>query len=416
MTGERAKRFPLGLEDLVREPRRPEGRPGEMRAAALAASAALNTRQQSAKSTQSGAAARAQARATGAAQNAATARPQVIPQAKAQSSAVGSASGSAAASGAVPPRPQAAPVAKPAVNPSAGISARQPAAQVVKPSVKSNRTAGYARATSAPLQPSAQQATKAAKATNATKTTPRAGSERGTAANAVPGSTFGGAGSGALNNALALTSERVRERMVERLRANGISDPRVLNAMAVVPRHMFVDPGLAAQAYEDAALPIGHHQTISKPSVVARMIELAGAGRELNTVLEIGTGCGYQAAVLSQVAREVYSIERIKPLSERAKTNLRPLRIPNIRLHYGDGRLGLPSAAPFDAIVIAAAGLDVPQALLEQLAIGGRLIAPVGSQDGQSQVLTLVERVGPAQWRESRLDRVFFVPLKSGVI
>jgi protein-L-isoaspartate(D-aspartate) O-methyltransferase len=221
----------------------------------------------------------------------------------------------------------------------------------------------------------------------------------------------------ALNSAHALTSERVRERMVERLRANGITDQRVVHAMSVVPRHMFVDPGLAPQAYEDAALPIGHHQTISKPSVVARMIELAAAGRTLNNVLEIGTGCGYQAAVLSQVARDVYSIERIKPLYERAKTNLRPLRIPNIRLHYGDGRIGLPAAAPFDAIVIAAAGLDVPQALLEQLAIGGRLVAPVGTQDGQTQqVLTLVERTGPAQWRESRLDRVFFVPLKSGVI
>jgi len=219
-----------------------------------------------------------------------------------------------------------------------------------------------------------------------------------------------------LNASLTLTSERVRERMVERLRANGVTDQRVLNAMAMVPRHMFVDPGLATQAYEDAALPIGHHQTISKPSVVARMIELAAQGRTLNNVLEIGTGCGYQAAVLSNVARDVYSIERIKPLYERAKTNLRPLRIRNIRLHYGDGRIGLPSAAPFDAIVIAAAGLDVPQALLEQLAIGARLVAPVGSQDGQSQVLTLVERTGPAQWRESRLDRVFFVPLKSGVI
>ncbi|MCC8391336.1 protein-L-isoaspartate(D-aspartate) O-methyltransferase [Paraburkholderia sp. MMS20-SJTR3] len=343
MTGERAKRFPLGLEDLVREPRRPEGRPGEVRAAALAASAALNGRQQSAKSTQGGAAARAQVKAAGAASNAAAARPQVIPQAKVSGALTGAAlSGTtgAAPSGATPPKPpkpQAAPVAKPTLN-------------------------------------------------------------------------------GAPNSALALTSERVRERMVERVRANGVSDQRVLNALAAVPRHLFVDPGLAAQAYEDAALPIGHHQTISKPSVVARMIELAAAGRALNTVLEIGTGCGYQAAVLSQVAREVYSIERIKPLSERAKTNLRPLRIPNIRLHYGDGRLGLPSAAPFDAIVIAAAGLDVPQALLEQLAIGGRLIAPVGSQDGQSQVLTLVERVGPAQWRESRLDRVFFVPLKSGVI
>lgn len=215
---------------------------------------------------------------------------------------------------------------------------------------------------------------------------------------------------------LALTSERVRERMVERLRANGIRDTRVLNAMAAVPRHMFVDPGLATQAYEDSALPIGHQQTISKPSVVARMLELAATGRTLDRVLEIGTGCGYQAAVLSQIARDVYSIERIKPLYERAKLNLRPLRVPNIRLHYGDGRIGLPAAAPFDAVVIAAAGFDVPQALLEQLAVGGRLIAPVAALGGQAQVLTLVERVGPNQWRESQLDRVFFVPLKSGVI
>jgi protein-L-isoaspartate(D-aspartate) O-methyltransferase len=220
----------------------------------------------------------------------------------------------------------------------------------------------------------------------------------------------------AVQSTHALTSERVRERMVERLRANGITDSRVLAAMSVVPRHMFVDPGLAAQAYEDAALPIGHHQTISKPSVVARMIELVAAGRTLKNVLEIGTGCGYQAAVLSQVATDVYSIERIRPLSERAKLNLRPLRVPNIRLHYGDGRLGLPAAAPFDAIVIACAGLDVPQALLDQLAVGGRLVAPVGSQTAQAQILTLVERVSPTQWRESQLDRVFFVPLKSGVI
>jgi len=219
-----------------------------------------------------------------------------------------------------------------------------------------------------------------------------------------------------LASALALTSERVRERMVERLRGNGIADARVLDAMAAVPRHMFVDPGLATQAYEDAALPIGHHQTISKPSVVARMLELAAVGRPLERVLEIGTGCGYQAAVLARIARDVYSIERIKPLYERAKLNLRPLRVPNIRLHYGDGRVGLPSVAPFDAIVIAAAGLDVPQALLDQLAVGGRLVAPVGSQSGPAQVLTLVERVAPNQWRESRLDRVFFVPLKSGVI
>jgi protein-L-isoaspartate(D-aspartate) O-methyltransferase len=219
-----------------------------------------------------------------------------------------------------------------------------------------------------------------------------------------------------LSTQLALTSERVRQRMVERVRASGVADARVLAALAAIPRHQFVDPGLAAQAYEDAALPIGHQQTISKPSVVARMLELVAAGRALEKVLEIGTGCGYQAAVLSHLARDVYSVERVKPLYERAKTNLRPLRVPNIRLHYGDGRLGLPSAAPFDAIVIAAAGFDVPAALLEQLAIGGRLVAPVGSRSGNEQVLTLVERVSSAQWRESQLDRVFFVPLKSGVI
>ncbi|MFM0494673.1 protein-L-isoaspartate(D-aspartate) O-methyltransferase [Paraburkholderia caledonica] len=374
MTSERAKRFPLGLEDLVREPRRPEGRPGEVRAAALAASAALNARQQPARNLQPGVAgkapskqSRAQAPVPAKSPVGAQARPQVM----------------------TPPKPLAAPAAKSPARPVVQSASVRPSS--------AGRTAAQAPAPArAPAKPGAQLASSAKPASRP--------AERSAAPNV------------ALNGAMALTSERVRERMVERLRANGVTDQRVLNAMSVVPRHMFVDPGLAVQAYEDAALPIGHHQTISKPSVVARMIELAAAGRTLTNVLEIGTGCGYQAAVLSQVAREVYSIERIKPLSERAKTNLRPLRIPNIRLHYGDGRLGLPSAAPFDAILIAAAGLDVPQALLEQLAIGGRLIAPVGSQEGQSQVLTLVERLGPAQWRESRLDRVFFVPLKSGVI
>ncbi|WP_025599650.1 protein-L-isoaspartate(D-aspartate) O-methyltransferase [Burkholderia sp. WSM2230] len=366
MTNERAKRFPLGLEDLVREPRRPEGRPGEVRAAALAASAALNARQQPAKNPQAGSAGKAQPK-QGRAPAPVAARPAVL----------------------TPPKPLAAPAAK---TPPRPVVQHASAARPL--SATPAAVSSPARTVSKSTAPSASQAKSATARPN----------ERSSAPNV------------ALNHAMALTSERVRERMVERLRANGVTDQRVLSAMSVVPRHMFVDPGLAVQAYEDAALPIGHHQTISKPSVVARMIELAAAGRALNNVLEIGTGCGYQAAVLSQVAREVYSIERIKPLSERAKTNLRPLRIPNIRLHYGDGRLGLPSAAPFDAILIAAAGLDVPQALLEQLAIGGRLIAPVGSQEGQSQVLTLVERLGPAQWRESQLDRVFFVPLKSGVI
>jgi len=355
MTNERAKRFPLGLEDLVREPRRPEGRPGEVRAANLAAAT--------------------EARAAGA---------------RAKTSARGEIAGGRTASQPAKAAALVKPAVKPALKPAVKTAAKPSASVVTKQSASATVAKPLAnRPAPKPVapRPSAKPA------------------ERSAAPNV------------ALNGALALTSERVRERMVERLRANGITDQRVVHAMSVVPRHMFVDPGLAPQAYEDAALPIGHHQTISKPSVVARMIELAAAGRTLTNVLEIGTGCGYQAAVLSQVARDVYSIERIKPLYERAKTNLRPLRIPNIRLHYGDGRIGLPAVAPFDAIVIAAAGLDVPQALLEQLAIGGRLVAPVGTQDGQTQqVLTLVERTGPAQWRESRLDRVFFVPLKSGVI
>ncbi|WP_179404665.1 protein-L-isoaspartate(D-aspartate) O-methyltransferase [Burkholderia guangdongensis] len=288
----------------------------------------------------------------------------------------------------------------------AGEAARQRLASATP------RTAQDARGAAKP--PAVQKAVAPSAAVPSKPVSPNPVSQK--SASPKPADTKTGAPNVALVGAFALTSERVRERMVERLRANGVTDARVLAAMAAVPRHMFVDPGLATQAYEDSALPIGHQQTISKPSVVARMIELAMAGRPIERVLEIGTGCGYQAAVLSHLASDVYSIERVKPLYERAKLNLRPLRVPNIRLHYGDGRVGLPSAAPFDAIVIAAAGLDVPRALLEQLTIGGRLVAPVGGQSGEPQVLTLVERVGQAQWRESRLDRVFFVPLKSGVI
>ncbi|MEA3086613.1 MAG: protein-L-isoaspartate(D-aspartate) O-methyltransferase [Paraburkholderia sp.] len=395
MTSERAKRFPLGLEDLVREPRRPEGRPGEVRAAALAAAAALNARPQAAKNAPLGVTGKAQAKPTVRAQSPAPTASQTGSAARAPAKAPARPQGTSQV--ASPPRPQAASQVTTKAKAPVGVSLKSSVSAPLKPTSQP------------PAKPSAPVVAQAC----ATRAAPKPAPQHKPAAKLTERTA---APNVALNGALALTSERVRERMVERLRANGVTDQRVLNAMSVVPRHMFVDPGLAAQAYEDAALPIGHHQTISKPSVVARMIELAAAGRALNTVLEIGTGCGYQAAVLSQVARDVYSIERIKPLSERAKTNLRPLRIPNIRLHYGDGRLGLPSAAPFDAIVIAAAGLDVPQALLEQLAIGGRLVAPVGSQEGQNQVLTLVERLGPAQWRESRLDRVFFVPLKSGVI
>jgi protein-L-isoaspartate(D-aspartate) O-methyltransferase len=196
----------------------------------------------------------------------------------------------------------------------------------------------------------------------------------------------------------------------------GVKHAKTLDAIATVPRHAFMDAGLHPQAYEDSALPIGHQQTISKPSVVARMIELLHKSKQpLNKVLEIGTGCGYQAAVLSLLADEVYSIERIRPLHDLARDNLRPFRIKNLRLIYGDGILGLPQAAPFDSIILAAAGLGIPDALLDQLAIGGRLVAPV-SRNAKEQQLLLIERVSSHRYQRTALDEVFFVPLQSGIV
>jgi protein-L-isoaspartate(D-aspartate) O-methyltransferase len=217
-------------------------------------------------------------------------------------------------------------------------------------------------------------------------------------------------------SAIPLVSEAVRKAMVTRLAKQGVKDAMVLGAMEAVQRHLFIEPGLASQAYIDASLPIGYHQTISQPYIVARMIEVMRDNRNggaMNRVLEIGTGCGYQAAVLSLVAKEVYSIERIKPLHELAKSNLRPMRIANIRLHYGDGMLGLPQVAPFDGIILAAAGMEVPQALLEQLAIGGRLVAPVGER---RQTLQVIERIGNAQWTTTALEACHFVPLRPGTV
>lgn len=208
-----------------------------------------------------------------------------------------------------------------------------------------------------------------------------------------------------------------RRAMVARLVKQGIKDEAVLAAMGVVPRHQFIEQGLVGQAYIDASLPIGYQQTISQPYIVARMIELMRNGRKLHNVLEIGTGCGYQAAVLAQVSQNVYSIERIKLLHELAKKNLRSLRIANLRLHYGDGMLGLPPAAPFDGIILAAAGMQIPDALLQQLAIGGRLIGPVVAPTGEKrQVLQLIERTGNADWSRSVLDECYFVPLCPGTI
>ncbi len=212
---------------------------------------------------------------------------------------------------------------------------------------------------------------------------------------------------------LPLVSEAVRKAMVQRVAQQGVRDPFVLAALEKVPRHYFLEPGLAPQAYVDASLPIGYHQTISQPYIVARMIEVMreGVGGKLGRVLEIGTGCGYQAAVLAEVADEVYSIERIRPLHELARANLRPLRIPNLRLHYGDGMLGLPQCGPFDGIILAAAGLDVPQALFDQMAIGGRLVAPVGTNE---QRLKLIVRTQRNEWIADMLEPCHFVPLRPG--
>ena len=210
---------------------------------------------------------------------------------------------------------------------------------------------------------------------------------------------------------IGMTSQRTRARMVERLRKEGITDETVLAVLGSVPRHLFVEEALASRAYDDDALPIGFSQTISQPYVVALMIQALRAGRELGKVLEVGTGCGYQAAVLAQVATEVYSIERIAPLLAKARANLRELRLPNLRLKHGDGNLGLPEAAPFDSIILAAASARLPQALLQQLAPGGRMILPFGSSE---QVLRLVERTRSG-YSETTLDAVRFVPMLMGV-
>jgi len=211
---------------------------------------------------------------------------------------------------------------------------------------------------------------------------------------------------------IGMTSQRTRDRMVQRLRERGIADERVLSAMAAVPRHVFVEEALASRAYEDSALPIGFGQTISQPYVVAKMIEILLRDNKPGKVLEVGTGCGYQAAVLAHVFEEVYSVERIKALLERARSNLIGLRLANLRLAYADGGEGLPAAAPFDAIVAAAAAREIPAKLREQLAPGGRMILPLHAGDG-CQRLVLVERSGRG-FRESELDAVRFVPFEAG--
>ncbi len=239
------------------------------------------------------------------------------------------------------------------------------------------------------------------------------GSQRGSVAPGTPGTTTPAQPQQTVVRSDLAATEAPRRAMAARAARQGVKDPQVLAALEIVPRHMFVEPGMLAQAYVDISLPIGHNQTISQPYIVARMIELLkGSGQPLRRVLEIGTGCGYQAAVLSCVAQEVYSIERIKPLHELAKANLRPLRIANLRLQYGDGMLGLPQVAPFDGIILAAAGLEVPRALLEQMAIGAHLVAPVGAQ---VQHLQRITRKGKAEWTSETLEACHFVPLRPGI-
>ncbi len=212
------------------------------------------------------------------------------------------------------------------------------------------------------------------------------------------------------HNGIGMTSQRTRMRMIERLREQGIKDEVVLAAMLEVPRHLFVDEAMASRAYDDVSLPINFNQTISQPYIVARMIEALRAAGPLNRVLEIGTGCGYQAAVLAQVANEVYSVERIKPLYERAKRQLRDLKLHNVIVRYADGSDGLPEAAPFDGIIMAAAAPAMLPALREQLAPDGRMVLPVGMQE---QWLYLIER-DASGFRETRLEAVKFVPLLLG--
>jgi protein-L-isoaspartate(D-aspartate) O-methyltransferase len=210
---------------------------------------------------------------------------------------------------------------------------------------------------------------------------------------------------------IGMTSLRTRERMLVRLREQGIKDEVVLHAMGEIPRHIFVDDALATRAYEDVALPIGFAQTISQPYIVARMTEILRNGKQLNKVLEIGTGCGYQTAVLSKVAKEVLSVERIRPLVMKARGHLRTLKCSNVKLDYADGSNGLSEFAPFDGIIVTAAASHVPQELLEQLAVGGRMVIPVGTS---TQILHLIEKTA-TDYKQSKLEPVKFVPLLGGV-
>jgi len=214
-----------------------------------------------------------------------------------------------------------------------------------------------------------------------------------------------------IKTGIGMTSQRTRERMLTRLREQGIQDEVVLSAIGEIPRHIFVDEALSIRAYEDVSLPIGFGQTISQPYIVARMTEILRNGVQLNTVLEIGTGCGYQTAVLSKVCKEVLSVERIRPLVMKARSHLRTLKCNNVKLDHADGSVGLDAFAPFDGIIVTAAASHVPQELLAQLAIGGRMIIPIGTS---TQYLVLIERKAK-EYVQTKLEAVKFVPLLGGI-
>lgn len=209
---------------------------------------------------------------------------------------------------------------------------------------------------------------------------------------------------------IGMTSLRTRDRMLTRLREQGIKDEVVLSAIGEIPRHIFVDEALSIRAYEDVSLPIGFGQTISQPYIVARMTEVLRNGGPLGKVLEIGTGCGYQTAVLSRVASEVFSLERIRPLVMKARSHLRTLKCTNVKLDHADGSIGLTDYAPFNGIIVTAAASHIPEELLAQLAMGGRLVIPVGTT---TQTLYLIERT-PTEFKQTKLEAVKFVPLLGG--
>jgi len=210
---------------------------------------------------------------------------------------------------------------------------------------------------------------------------------------------------------IGMTSQRTRDRLIQRLKEEGIMNPTVLEVIRNTPRHLFVDEALASRAYDDTSLPIGHGQTISQPYVVARMTEALLRDGPLNKVLEIGTGSGYQAAVLAHAVNEVFTVERIAVLINQARRRFQDLRLRNIRVKHADGMIGWPEQAPFDGILATAAPEGVPPALLAQLAVGGRLVIPVG--DSNAQALILITRTSEG-FKDEVLDQVTFVPMRAG--